>query len=131
LGLINGQSYTITVEALNGAGWGAPSAASAPITPQAPTEMSIVLNQGTRKAEGRHDRITTTGTSQGIPAGTRLTPYIRYTGRNTFQKGTATITVQADGTFRWTRKINKSKGVTGYVAFEDVESNRVFWAALR
>lgn len=90
----------------------------------------IVLDQGTRTADGRHDRIRTTGTSGGIDAGTRLTPFIRYSGQNTFSQGKATITVQSDGTFRWTRQIKKSKGLTGYVAWKDTESNRVFWAKI-
>ncbi|MFM1965506.1 MAG: hypothetical protein RL134_1231, partial [Actinomycetota bacterium] len=90
----------------------------------------IVLDQGTRKADGRHDRIRTTGSTGGIDAGTRLTPYIRYTGQQSFSRGKATITVQSDGTFTWTREIKKGKGLTGYVAWTDIESNRVFWAKL-
>jgi hypothetical protein len=91
----------------------------------------IVLDKGVRKNDGRHDRIRTTGSSKGIPEGARLMPYIRYTGQDSFKPGVANITVQADGTFRWTRQIKKSKGVTGYVAYQTLESNRVFWAALR
>jgi hypothetical protein len=90
----------------------------------------IVLDQGTRKADGRHDRIRTTGTSGGIDAGTRLTPFIRYSGQQSFSQGKATITVQSDGTFRWTRQIKKGKGLTCYVAWTDVESNKVFWAKI-
>jgi len=130
-GLTNGQPYTFTIEALNGAGWGPSSTASAPVTPRAAAVVRIVLDEGVRKNDGRHDRITTTGTTEGIPAGARLTPYIRYTGQDSFKPGVANITVQADGTFRWTRQIKKSKGVTGYVAYQTLESNRVFWAALR
>jgi hypothetical protein len=94
-------------------------------------EPWIVLNQGTRKADGRHDRIRTTGSTGGIEAGTRLTPFIRYSGQNTFSQGKATITVQSDGSFKWTRQIRKNRGLTGYVAWTDVESNRVFWAKVR
>lgn len=91
----------------------------------------IVLNQGTRRATSRHDRITTSGSTEGIPAGARLTPYIRYAGQETFQKGQATINVAADGTFRWTRLIKATKGITAYVAYQDLVSNRVFWAKVR
>lgn len=130
-GLINGTTYTFSVEALNGAGWGPPSAPSNPVTPAAPTIVKLVLDQGTRVNDGRHDRIRTTGSSIGIPSGVRLTPFVRYTGQSSFQEGKATIVVQSDGTFTWTRQIKKSKGVTGYVTYQDLESNRVFWAALR
>ena len=92
---------------------------------------SLTLDQGTRKADGRHDRIRTTGSSTGIPAGTKLTPYIRYSGQSSFSQGKASIVVQTDGTFRWTREIRKDKDVTGYVAWTDVESNRVTWVKIR
>ena len=94
-------------------------------------EPSLVLDQGTRTPDGRHDRIRTTGSSTGIPAGTKLTPYIRYSGQSGFTEGKATIQVQSDGSFRWTREIKKSKDVTGYVAWTDVESNRVTWIKVR
>lgn len=95
-------------------------------------EPSLVLDQGVRiKGKGRiHDRINTTGSSTGIDEGTRLTPYIRYTGQRNFTKGKATIVVAADGTFRWTRQIRRDKGVTGYVAYRDLASNQVTWVKL-
>ena len=92
---------------------------------------TLVLNQGTRKPDGRHDRIRTTGSSTGIPAGTKLTPYIKYSGQSSFSGGKATIVVQADGSFTWTRQIRKDKAVTGYVTWTDVESNKVTWAKVR
>ena len=94
-------------------------------------EPSLVLDKGTRKADGRHDRIRTTGSSTGIEAGTRLTPWIRYNGQTSFAQGKATITVQSDGTFRWTRQIRKDKGITAYVSYVDTRSNEVFWAKVR
>ena len=94
-------------------------------------EPSLVLNQGTRKPDGRHDRIRTTGTSTGIPEGTKLTPYIKYSGQSSFSGGKATIVVQADGSFTWTRQIRKDKAVTGYVTWTDVESNKVTWIKVR
>ena len=95
-------------------------------------EASLVLNQGVRtKGTGRiHDRINTTGSSTGIEPGTRLTPYIKYTGQKTFTKGKASIVVAADGTFRWTRQIRRDKGVTGYVAYLDAFSNQITWVKL-
>lgn len=94
-------------------------------------EPWIVLDQGTRKAEGMHDRMRTTGTSGGIDAGVKLTPWIRYAGQDSFTPGVASITVQSDGSFRWTREIKKTKGLTAYVSYVDVTSNRVFWAKVR
>lgn len=91
----------------------------------------IVLDQGTRQADGRHDRIRATGSTGGIDAGARLTPWIRYAGQGAFTQGKASITVQSDGTFQWTRQIKKSKGLTAYVSYVDTESNRVFWAKVR
>ena len=94
-------------------------------------EPSLVLDQGTRKPDGRHDRIRTTGTSTGIPEGTKLTPYIKYSGQSSFTGGKATIVVQADGSFTWTRQIRKDKAVTGYVTWTDIESNQVTWIKVR
>ena len=101
--------------------------------PPPPVTRSLVLNQGerTRGTGSIHDRITTTGSSTGIEPGTRLTPYIRYSGQTAFSEGRATIVVQADGTFRWTREIRRNRDVTGYVAFEDLTSNQVTWVGLK
>lgn len=101
--------------------------------PPPPVTRSLVLNQGerTRVKGSIHDRITTTGSITGIPAGSRLTPHIRYTGQTVFAEGKATILVQADGTFRWTREIRRNRDVTGYVAYEDLKSNEVTWVRLQ
>ena len=91
----------------------------------------LVLNQGTRALDGRHDRIRTTGTTGGIAPGVKLTPWIRYAGQTSFQQGKATITVQSDGAFRWSRQIRKSKDLTGYVSYNDTKSNEVVWVRIR
>jgi len=132
-GLTNGTAYTFTVEALNGSGWGSPSAASEAVTPTpgpAP-RVSITLDQGTRAPAGRHDRISTSGDTRGIDPGVRLTPWIRYAGQKNFSQGRATIIVQSDGTFRWKRLISRSRNLVAYVSWTDVESNRVRWATVR
>jgi hypothetical protein len=93
---------------------------------------TLVLNQGKRSAlKGKSDRIVTTGTSQGVPTGTKLTPYFRFGPRGEFQRGVATIKVQADGSFRWTRKVNRTKPMVAYVRFADATSNTVRWARIR
>lgn len=94
-------------------------------------DAAIVLKKGTRKPAGVHDRVRATGTVTGIAAGTRLTPYVRYSGKSTFSKGKATIRVQADASFRWSRLINTNRGITLYVAWKDVKSNKVTWAKIR
>jgi len=90
----------------------------------------ITLDQGTRVRAGYNDRIRTGGDTGGIAPGTRLTPYIKYTGQEKFKRGKATIVVKADGTYKWNRKIRKNRGVTAYVRWTDVRSNTVFWAKL-
>jgi hypothetical protein len=94
-------------------------------------EPSLTLDQGTRVKQGRHDRIRTSGSSAGVEAGTRLTPWIRYSGQSQFQEGRATITVQSDGSFTWTRKIRTNRSLTAYVSWTDIDSNRVRWAKVR
>ena len=92
--------------------------------------QSLVLDQGSRKPAGRHDRMRTTGSSTGIDDGVKLTPYIKYSGQSTFSQGRASIVVRADGTFTWTRQIRKGKTLTAYVAYTDVKSNDVVWLKL-
>lgn len=131
-GLRNGQSYSFTVQALNGAGWGARSVPSDPVTPQpACARVSVRLDQGTRVAAGRSDRIRTGGSTTCIPEGSRLTPWIRYSDQAQFSMGRATITVASDGSFNWTRLIRRDRGLTAYVSYVDVESNQVVWARVR
>ena len=130
-GLTNGTAYTFVVTALNGAGWGAPSVASAPVTPSAPVVRSLALFEGQRVSDGRHDRIRTAGMSTGIPAGARLTPWIRYGATGEFKQGVASIVVDDKGGFTWTRQIRKDRSFQAYVAFEDLESNRVIWKRVR
>lgn len=87
----------------------------------------VILDQGTRTAGSLHDRIQTAGDTGGLPAGAKLTPAIRYGGQSSFTSGTASITVQADGTFTWTRVIRKDKELTAYLTHQDVVSNEVVW----
>ncbi|MFM8772508.1 MAG: hypothetical protein ACKOFP_01470, partial [Actinomycetota bacterium] len=39
----------------------------------------------------------------GIDVGTKLTPYVRHRGHEHFIRGKATVIVQQDGTFTWSR----------------------------
>ena len=94
-------------------------------------EFSAVLAQGTRIADGRYDRITTSGTTTGLKPGSRLTAWIRYSGQTTFTKANTKIMVQADGTFRWTRLVRPERAVTAYVAKGPDRSNTVTWRRIR
>ena len=95
------------------------------------TQATITLNPGQRTKTGRHDRITTTGTVTGIAAGATLTPYIRFGGQSAFTPGRAAITVAADGTFTWTRAIQRHRRITAYITYTDTRSNTITWARIR
>jgi hypothetical protein len=92
---------------------------------------SLVLDKGTRTSDGRHDRIRATGSSTGIDAGVKLTPYIRYAGQSAFSTGKASIVVEADGTFAWTRQIKNGRALTAYVSYTDTKSNEVVWLKVK
>ena len=84
-----------------------------------------------RAADSRHDRMRTTGVATGIEPGTRLTAWIQYSDREGLGVGTASIIVQEDGTFRWTRLIRKNKAFIAYVSYADTYSNTVVWERVR
>jgi hypothetical protein len=93
---------------------------------------TITLVKGKRVSENRRlDRVRSTGTSTGVPAGTKLVPYVRFGNRGAFTQGRATIIVREDGSFRWTRKVGKTRQVQAYVTFASAQSNTVKWARLR
>jgi len=93
---------------------------------------SLTLIAGKRvDLKGPLDRIRATGTTVDVPAGTKLVPYIRYGNKGAFQRGVATIVVQDDGTFRWTRKITNGKALQAYVSFASSTSNTVKWRRIR
>ena len=91
----------------------------------------IDLKRGKRTPSGRFDVVRATGTTGGLPAGAVLTPWVRSPGQDTFRRGSASITVRADGRFEWTRKVQKSKGLAAYVSYAGTDSDRVYWARLR
>jgi YVTN family beta-propeller protein len=116
-GLTNGATYTFTVEALSGAGWGATSMPSNAVTPTAPPTPTITIT-GSRHGQ----RITVTGTSTHLTSKT-VRPWIKYPGQTAYTQGIAVIPVAADGTFTWSRMTGKKVYV--YVAHGTTRSNIV------
>ena len=90
----------------------------------------ITLVKGPRTKNGRHDRITVTGTVTAIPAGAVLTPYIKFQGPNGYRPGTAKITVAPDGTYTWTRTVPTDRRVSVYLTYPGTRSNTAAWKPL-
>jgi hypothetical protein len=116
-GLTNGATYTFSVKALSGAGWGETSAPSNAVTPVAAPKPSITIT-GSRDGQ----RITVTGTAMHLNSQT-VRPWIRFPGETTFSQGSAVIAIAADGSFTWSRKSGKKIYV--YIAHGTTRSNTV------
>jgi hypothetical protein len=116
-GLTNGATYTFSVKALSGAGWGETSAPSNAVTPVAAPKPSITIT-GSRDGQ----RITVTGTAMHLDSQT-VRPWIRFPGETTFSQGSAVIAIAADGSFTWSRKSGKKIYV--YIAHGTTRSNTV------
>jgi hypothetical protein len=121
-GLANGTTYTFTVRALNGAGWGPYSAPSNAVTPQAPVVPSIVIS-GTRGEVRGKPGIVITGSASNLGTAVPLRPWVRFPGQTGFVEGSARIVVDQSGEFTWQRRTGKKAYV--YVRAGDVPSNRV------
>ena len=123
-GLTNGTAYTATVRALNGAGWGPYSTASAAFTPQAPVVPSITIT-GTRGEVRGTPGVVVTGSTTGFGMGAILRPWIRFPGQTSYTQGTASILVDAQGGFTWQRRTGKTIYIS--IRSEDgtVVSNRL------
>jgi hypothetical protein len=116
-GLSNGTTYTITVRALNGAGWSVSSEPSNAVIPRASAKVTISI-VGSR--EGRH--IVVSGRTSGL-AGQAVQPWVRLAGQGEFTSSTTTAQVRSDGTFTWSRRTARSIDV--YVTGEGARSNVV------
>ena len=123
-GLTNGTAYTATVRALNGAGWGPYSTASAAFTPLPSVTPSITIT-GTRAQVRGKPGVAVTGTTTGFDTGAILRPWIRFPGQTSYTQGTASILVDAQGGFTWERRTGKTIYIV--IRSEDgtVESNRL------
>lgn len=116
-GLSNGTRYTITVQALNGAGWSVSSAPSNAVIPRPSTKVTISI-VGSR--EGRH--VVVSGRTSGL-AGQAVQPWVRLAGQGDFTASTTTAQVRPDGTFTWSRRTARSMDV--YVTAGGERSNVV------
>ena len=123
-GLVNGTAYTFMVRALNGAGWGPWSPASAEVTPQAPVVASISITGSRTEGRGR-PRVVVRGTAVGLDGGAVLRPWVRFPGQSAYVEGAALIDVDDSGGFIWSRRTGKTVFV--YVGLPDgsLRSNRV------
>ena len=124
--LTNGTSYTFRVRALNGAGWSAYSQPSNAVTPSRTPDKAIVIT-GSRGADGADRRITVRGTTVEM-VGAVVTPFFRFPGESSFREGSTTRTVDADGTFSWSRKTGRKIHI--YFEGGGVRSNRIIIAAV-
>ena len=120
-------SHTLQIAGTNSSGKTINLSMGITVTAQA----TINLDAGQRTKNGRHDRITATGTVTGIAAGAVLTPYIHYGGQQGFTRGRGAITVAADGTFTWTRAVGHHRKVHAYLTYTDITSNTITWARIR
>jgi len=128
-GLTNGTTYTATARALNGAGWGAFSAASEPFTPENPTPpvTKTIVITGTRGTVGGKPGVYADGETTGL-IGATVQARVKLAGQLEYRVGSTRI-VQPDGTFRWQRKTGKKVYVYFIADGGEVRSNRVIISA--
>ncbi len=127
-GLTNGTPYTATVRALNGAGWGPYSTASAAFTPVQPVSPSITIT-GTRGEVRGKPGVVVTGTTTGFGMGAILRPWIRFPGQASYTQGTASILVDVQGGFTWQRRTGKTIYISIRSQDGTVEFNRLILRA--
>ena len=119
-GLDNGVAYSARVRALNGAGWGAYSSASEPVTPQAGPTPSILIVGGRDEATPR--QVWVTGTAAAL-IGETVVPQFRFPGQMGYRDGVRTVNVDAEGSFTWQRRTGKQ--ITVRFTGDGVQSNSV------
>lgn len=125
-GLRNGTAYTVTVRALSGAGWSAASAPSEAVVPRADQVTSLTIT-GARGSGSERSVIRVSGISTGL-AGERVTFWLSIGGRAA-KPASIPVRVQDDGTFAWSRKLNRAAVI--YAQAGGVRSNAIRLPAVR
>ena len=115
--LANDTSYTFTVRALTGAGWGVPSAASPAVTPMGTT---LVIAGSRGEVRGKPG-IVVTGRSTGLAMGAIVVPWMHFGASTDFREGSARVLVDESGEFVWQRRAAK----TIYVQMRSVDGQMV------
>jgi hypothetical protein len=80
------------------------------------TQRSITI-VGSRAAVSGKPGVVVTGTTTGLAEGSVVSVFVRFPGEVNFNKGSAIITIGADGTFTWSRKTGKRISI--YMQSED------------
>ena len=96
--LTNGTTYTFTVQALTGAGWGTLSAPSNAVTPVENSKPTIAI-EGKRT----HRVVSVTGRTTGFGMGALVTPWLKRGAGQPFEQG-KDVLVDEQGNFRWSRR---------------------------
>jgi hypothetical protein len=117
-GLTNGTEYSVTVRALNGAGWGSYSLPATVVTP------SIMIT-GTRGEVRGRPGIIVSGVAHGLAQGVVMHPWVKFPGQTSYQQGAARIGVDESGEFTWQRRTGKKIYISLRSADGEVHSNRL------
>lgn len=125
-GLTPGVAYTVTVEALSGAGWSPSSAPSNAVVPRPSITPSLTIT-GSRGSGAERSFIRVRGTSTGL-AGEIATLWLSLGGRPATPALTS-VTIAADGTFTWSRRAAREVRIYAQVGI--TRSNTVTIPAAR
>ena len=120
-GVTNGTSYTVTVRALTGAGWSAPSEPSNTVTPTPQATCSVRIT-GSRADGPQGDRVVITGATSNCAA-ERVRPWFRLRNQAEFRSASHTEEIASDGHFTWSRRARQTIQI--YVLAGDSRSNTV------
>ena len=117
-GLVNGTTYTFSVQALTGAGWGPSSEPSNAVTPVESPVPTIAI-EGKRT----HRVVSVTGRTTGFGMGALVTPWLKRGAGQPFEQG-KDVLVNERGGFTWSRRVG-APVVWVYFTSDDVRSNEL------